>query len=144
MESMILTELQKLENYTMVDGCFDPLHHGHIRYFQLARSLGAPLFCYVSGDHYLVNKHKPLLEGQKRILVIDAIKHIDKCFLGSTSTADALRIVQPKRYVKGIDWKERGLPDVEIDICREFNIQVEFVDASLDSSSSILNNYMER
>ena len=45
----------------MVDGAFDPLHHGHIEYFKAARGLGVPLLCNVASDRYVRTKHPPLL-----------------------------------------------------------------------------------
>ena len=29
----------------MVDGAFDPLHHGHIEYFRRAKEVGGTLLC---------------------------------------------------------------------------------------------------
>ena len=140
---MIVNYLNEMRNVTLVDGCFDPVHHGHIEYFRKASAFGDPLFCYVSGDHYLSKKHKPLLSGDKRIIVIDAIKYISFSHLGTVSTADALARIRPKRYVKGKDWQAKGLPREQIEICQEFGIKIEFVEANLDSSSRLLSNFME-
>ena len=140
---MIIDSLKEMAHVTLVDGCFDPLHHGHVEYFRQASMFGDPVFCYVSGDHYLLRKHKPLLSGEKRILIIDAIRYINFCHLGNTSTADALERIRPKRYLKGKDWLLKGLPEKEVEICEKYAIEVAFVDATLDSSTNILKSYLE-
>ena len=61
----------------MVDGAFDPLHHGHIAYFKAARELGAPVLCNLASDRYVRTKHRPLLTETQRATVIDAIRYID-------------------------------------------------------------------
>ena len=62
---MILTT-ERLKEYrgrvAMVDGAFDPLHHGHIAYFRAAKAVGATLLCNLAPDSYVSAKHPPLLE----------------------------------------------------------------------------------
>ena len=43
----------------MVDGAFDPLHAGHIEYFERAAGLGLPLLCNLASDRYLEGKTSP-------------------------------------------------------------------------------------
>ena len=63
----------------MVDGGFDPLHDGHIRYFQEARKRYKKykIVCCLANDRYIKRKHKVLLNQERRSIVIDAIKYID-------------------------------------------------------------------
>lgn len=126
----------------MVDGCFDPLHRGHVRYFREAAALGLPLLCNIAPDGYLATKHPPLLDQEHRAEVIDAIRYIDYTHAGLRSTADVLRELRPKAYVKGADWRDRGLPAAEAEIARECGIEVVYLDTVLDSSSGILKRYM--
>jgi cytidyltransferase-like protein len=127
----------------MVDGCFDPLHRGHISYFRAAASLGLPVLCNIAPDAYLATKHPPLLPQAHRAEVIDAIRYIDYTHSSAVSTAEVLRELRPQAYVKGADWREKGLPEHQDTIARELGIEVVYLDTVLDSSSGILKRYLE-
>jgi cytidyltransferase-like protein len=125
----------------MVDGAFDPLHHGHIEYFKSARQLGVPLLCNVASDRYVRTKHRPLLPEAQRAAVIDAIRYIDYVHIYQIDTETVLRQLRPRYYVKGSDWRERGLPPEQQAICREHGIEIVYLDTVLDSSSRLLKDY---
>lgn len=125
----------------MVDGAFDPLHHGHIEYFKEARELGLPVLCNVASDRYVRTKHRPLLSETQRAAVIDAIRYIDYVHIYQVDTETVLRQLRPRYYVKGSDWRARGLPPEQEVICREHDIEIVYLDTMLDSSSRLLKDY---
>ena len=125
----------------MVDGAFDPLHHGHIEYFKAARDLGAPVLCNIASDRYVRTKHRPLLTETQRAAVIDAIRYVDYVHIYQIDTETILRQLRPRYYVKGSDWRARGLPPEQDVICREHGIEIVFLDTMLDSSSRLLRDY---
>jgi cytidyltransferase-like protein len=125
---------------TMVDGGFDPLHAGHVRYFRAARELGDPVLCNVSSDEWVARKHPPLLPQDDRAAIIDAIRFVDYVHVSHTTTADVLEQLRPARYAKGRDWQGR-LPDEELAICRERGIEVVYLDTVTDSSTAILERF---
>jgi len=125
----------------MVDGAFDTLHHGHIEYFKAARDLGVPVLCNVASDRYVRTKHRPLLSETQRAAVIDAIRYIDYVHIYQIDTETVLRQLRPRFYVKGSDWRERGLPPEQDVICREHGIGIVYLDTVLDSSSRLLKDY---
>lgn len=127
----------------MVDGGFDPLHAGHVEYFQAAAALGLPVLCNVSGDSYVACKHPPLLPEAQRLRVIDALRDIDYTHLSHETTAAVLELLQPRLYVKGADWRDR-LPQPELDACARHGVEVVFLDTVLDSSSRLLERYRAR
>ncbi len=127
-----------MRDVNMVDGCFDPIHPGHILYFKKASEVGGPLFCNVTGDEYLKNKHKPLLDHEKRCQIIDSIKYIAYTHKSLIPTYKVLQILQPNSYIKGNDWEKRGLPSNELEVCDKYNIKIIFLDTVIDSSSDIL------
>jgi cytidyltransferase-like protein len=133
---MILS-FEELADYrhqvAMVDGAFDPLHHGHIAYFKAARELGAPVLCNVASDRYVRTKHRPLLSETQRATVIYEI-----------DTETVLRQLRPRYYVKGSDWRERGLPPEQAVICKEHGIEIVYLDTVLDSSSRLLQLFQEQ
>jgi D-beta-D-heptose 7-phosphate kinase/D-beta-D-heptose 1-phosphate adenosyltransferase len=125
----------------MVDGAFDPLHRGHIEYFKAASVLGVPLLCNVASDRYVRTKHRPLLDEQQRAAIIDAIRYISYVHIYEIDTETVLRQLRPRYYVKGSDWRERGLPPNQVVICREHGTEIVYLDTVLDSSSRILKEY---
>jgi cytidyltransferase-like protein len=141
----VILEFDQLPAYrgrvAMVDGAFDPLHKGHIEYFKAATQLGAPVLCNVASDRYVRTKHRPLLPEEQRAAIIDAIRYIDYVHVYQIDTETVLRQLRPRYYVKGSDWRERGLPPEQAVICREHGIEIVYLDTVLDSSSRILKDY---
>lgn len=127
----------------MVDGGFDPLHHGHVAYFAAASGLGLPVLCNVSGDDYVSRKHPPFLDQAERGAIVDAIRSVDYTHLSQTATAAVLLLLEPRYYAKGADWKGR-LPDEELSICASRGIEVVYLDTVVDSSTAILERYARR
>jgi glycerol-3-phosphate cytidylyltransferase-like family protein len=137
-------EISKInEPVAMVDGGFDPLHHGHVAYFKAASELGLPLLCCLSPDEWIIKKHPILLPQEKRAQVIDAIKYISYTYLSTISTANALKLIKPKKYIKGKDWENR-LPEAEVGVCKEFNIEIVYLDTILDSSTKLINQFIKQ
>ena len=141
----MILDFDQLADYrgkvAMVDGAFDPLHRGHIEYFRAARELGLPLLCNVASDRYVRTKHRPLLPEDQRAAIVDAIRFIDYVHIYQIDTETVLRQLRPRYYVKGSDWRERGLPPEQVTICRDFGIDIVYLDTVLDSSSRILRDY---
>src|SRR4029079_11865046 len=102
----------------MVDGAFDPLHAGHISYFEGAAKLGVPVLCNLAPDRYVEGKHFPSLPQKDRASLIDALKPIRYVQSHSFDTETVLRELRPKYYVKGKDW-EGKLPKDQMRICKE-------------------------
>jgi cytidyltransferase-like protein len=125
----------------MVDGAFDPLHAGHIAYFQQVTELGVPVLCNVAPDKYVERKHAPLLPQADRARLIDALRPIDYVHVNPHDTETVLRELRPKFYVKGNDW-ERKLPDEQIAICREVGTEIVYLDTVLDSSTGVLRRFL--
>jgi bifunctional ADP-heptose synthase (sugar kinase/adenylyltransferase) len=135
---VIVTDLSGLNGQvTMVDGGFDPLHHGHIAYFAAASGLGLPVLANVSSDEWVARKHPPLLAQAERAAVVDAIRYISYTHLSGGATADVLRALAPRFYAKGVDW-EGKLPEEELAVCAEHGIEVVYLDTVLASSTALL------
>lgn len=128
---------------TMVDGGFDPIHDGHVRYFAAAAVLGLPVLCNVSPDRWVESKHVPLLPQDCRVIVIDAFRDIDYVHLSTGTTVEVLDLLRPRYYAKGSDWKGR-LPEAEQRACREGGVEVVYLDTLANSSSRLLARYLER
>jgi cytidyltransferase-like protein len=128
---------------TLVDGGFDPLHNGHVAYFEAAAGLGFAVLCNISSDEYVARKHPPFLEQAERGAIIDAIRWVDYTHLSAITTEGVLRLLRPRYYAKGVDWRGK-LPPAEIETCAEHGIEVVYLDTVLDSSTTILERYAGR
>lgn len=130
----------------MVAGGFDPLHEGHVAYFQAAADIGASLgltvVCSVDPDAYVSGKHPVLLERSRRLAVIDALRPIAHVYASPGKTVDAIRALKPKILVKGADWRGR-LPEEETAACEELGIEIRYVDLTLNSSSALVRNLVQ-
>ena len=138
------SRLIKLRRKTiLVDGCFDPLHYGHIAYFKFAAGFGLPVLCNVETDRFLqeVKKRPSLLPETQRIQVIDAIKYITYTHLQNTTTADVLRQLQPLKYIKGTDWKNKILPEGELETCKKYGIEIVYTNKNLESSTALIKKF---
>ena len=135
---------QYRQQLAMVDGSFDPIHDGHIGYFKAASELGVPLLCNVAPDSWTTTKHPVFLSQQQRGLVLDAIRYIEFVHLAAIPTVEVLKFLQPKMYIKGNDWIERGgIPQVEAEVCRKHGIEVVYLQTVTNSSSQILARWSE-
>jgi cytidyltransferase-like protein len=125
---------------TMVDGGFDPLHAGHIRYFRAAAALGPPVLCNLSGDDWVARKHPPLLPQEERAELLDSIRWLEWVHVSNVPTAAVIRVLQPRYYAKGSHWAGH-LPEDEVAVCAEVGTEVVFLETVTNSSTEILERY---
>lgn len=126
----------------LVDGSFDPIHDGHVKYFQAASQLGMPVLCNVAPDSWTSSKHKVLLNQEQRGVVLDSIKYLDFVHLSSISTAEVIKLLEPRIYIKGNDWLTRGgIPEIEELLCRNLGIEILYLQTVTNSSSKLLQNW---
>lgn len=127
---------------TVASGGFDPLHPGHVRYFEMAAALGLPVLVSVAPDGFVERKHPPLLTQAERAAVIDALRAVSYVHAEELTTAEVLRAVRPRYWVKGLDWEGRLPPDEQAAV-DELGIELRLVDAVTHSSSALLARFTE-
>ena len=65
----------------IVTGGFDPLHSGHIEYFNKAKELGTILCVGVNSDEWLARKKgRPFMSFEERINIVNNIKSVGHTF----------------------------------------------------------------
>jgi cytidyltransferase-like protein len=128
----------------MVDGGFDPIHDGHVRYFAAAAELGVPVLCNVSPDEWVAQKHVPLLTQEQRATIVDAFRDVAYVHLSKGTTVSVLEALRPRYYVKGMDWMARGVPPPEQLVCSEHGIEIVYLDTVVNSSSRIVRDFQDR
>ena len=63
----------------VVSGGFDPIHSGHISYFEDAKNHGDKLIVALNSDDWLIKKKgKFFMPFSERKLIIENLKHVDK------------------------------------------------------------------
>jgi D-beta-D-heptose 7-phosphate kinase/D-beta-D-heptose 1-phosphate adenosyltransferase len=63
----------------IVSGYFNPLHKGHLEYFNNAKALCDELFVIVNNDHQRALKgSKEFQDESERLLIVSNIKAVDK------------------------------------------------------------------
>lgn len=121
---------------TLVDGVFDPLHDGHIAYFKAAYDLGLRVICNISES----TKRRALLKERERAAIIGSLRWIsDITFRGTEVSLSELNL---RYYVKGADWTG-SLPQSQLDICKDRNIEIIYTRTTTrNSSTAIMRNWM--
>ncbi|MDA7794931.1 adenylyltransferase/cytidyltransferase family protein [Porticoccaceae bacterium] len=100
-------------------GTFDVFHVGHLKILKRAAAYGDKLIVGISTDRLnLKKKNKmPICDQSQRMLIVDAIKYVDKCFFEESLEKKREYILKYKAdvLVMGDDWK--GKFDNLNDIC---------------------------
>jgi len=135
----------------LVTGGFDPIHSGHIDYFNDAKQLGDLLVVGVNSDDWLTRKKgKPFMTFAERSAIVGNIKSVDVVidFDDSDGSAkDAIRKVRNQFpssriiFANGGDRTSSNIPEMDI---ADSNLTFAFgVGGSFkkNSSSWILNNW---
>jgi cytidyltransferase-like protein len=66
----------------IVSGYFNPIHKGHIEYFNNAKALADELFVIVNNDHQRALKgSKEFQQEAERVFIVSNMKSVDHCVL---------------------------------------------------------------
>lgn len=120
----------------LADGCFDPLHRGHLRYLQAARGLGDVLIVNIAADRHIETKGRApfqtRLERAWTILSLGLAQGVTMLTL-----AEAVRHVKPLYVAKGKDWEGKMPQDVCF-ACIEVGARLRFTDTLEQTSTERL------
>lgn len=128
----------------LADGCFDPVHEGHVAYLNAAAAEGDYLIVNMATDREIWEKRPkvgPFLPEAVRKNLLENLKPVSKVVVWDTK--EALEKERPDIYVKGSDWRGR-LPEAEQSICDRLGIKVVFLDTVTNSSSRLLEKFLEQ
>ena len=137
----------------LITGGFDPVHGGHIDYMRDAKQSGDLLVVGLNSDTWLKEKKGTnFMTFDQRKKIIESIKYVDKVipFDDADGTAyDAIMQVKASypndkiSVANGGDRKETNAPTKELSV-NNVNYVWGIGGHKTDSSSSILENYIER
>jgi cytidyltransferase-like protein len=95
-----------------------------MRYLEAAAKLGEVVVGVTRNEHVNKGPGNPIYDEKERLELILGIKYVKDAILVD-STYDALTIVQPDIFVKGMEYKGRMLPQDE-EFCRANDVEIRF------------------
>ena len=109
----------------LANGCFDPLHVGHIRYLVDARSHGDFLVVALNNDastRRLKGSGRPVVDEDARARLLAALSVVDAVLLfGGDTVETILDGLRPAVHAKGTDYTADTVP--EADAARRMGIR---------------------
>ena len=101
-------------------GAFDLLHSGHIELLKDCKTKCDYLIVGLQSDPSIdrSEKNKPIQSIEERLIMLKAIKYVDKVVIYHTE-ADLLallKLIKPDIRINGIDWKGKPFTGHELDM----------------------------
>lgn len=133
----------------LVTGGFDPIHGGHIDYFNAAKQLGDILIVGVNSDAWLERKKgQYFMPITERVQIIENLKMVDNCILFNDNDNTAIEAIKNVKalypnceiiFANGGDRTKDNIPEMVFDDV-EFVFGVGGTDKK-NSSSDILRKW---
>lgn len=143
LQTAIATVPDQWRPLVFTNGCFDLLHAGHVRYLQVAKSLGRTLVVGLNSDASVrtlkaqKQPPRPIVPEAQRAEVLAALKPVDAVVVFADPTATQLiAALQPDLYVKGGDYTLETLPEAKA--VQAYGGQIQLVQFELPTSTSAL------
>lgn len=134
----------------IVSGYFNPLHKGHIEYFNHAKAAGDELIVIVNNDLQRALKgSKEFQKEQERVFIVSNIKSVDKVYLSidqDRTVCETIRHIHQElsstyklAFANGGDQNNQSIP--EVPVCEELNIDlIDGLGEKIQSSSWLLKS----
>jgi len=140
-----------MKKLVLVTGGFDPLHSGHITYFQSAKELGDILVVGVNSDSWLMRKKgAPFMPFQERLNIVKNIKGVDFVLEFNDDDGSAKHAIKLCRqtwpdheiiFANGGDRTQENIPEMDV---KDDNLKFTFGVGGfnkMNSSSWILQEW---
>ena len=133
----------------IVSGYFNPIHKGHIEYFQNAKANGDKLFVIVNSDFQRALKgSKEFQNENERVYIVESLMFVDKCFLSidkDRTVVESIKMIFNQFgneyqlvFANGGDQNNDTIP--ERPICEELGVElIDGLGEKIQSSSWLLN-----
>lgn len=132
----------------IVSGYFNPIHKGHLEYFNNAKSKADKLFVIVNNDNQRKLKgSKDFQDENERMFIVSNIKAVDKVVLSIDTDRTVCKTIESIAkefgekfnlvFANGGDQNNDNCP--EKDICSEYSVElIDGLGAKIQSSSWLL------
>ena len=132
----------------ILSGYFNPIHKGHLEYFNNAKALTDELFVIVNNDHQrALKRSKEFQKEDERMIIVSNIKAVDKAILSidtDRTVCATLKMIAEKfgcefdlAFANGGDQSNDTIP--ERPICEEVGITlIDGLGDKIQSSSWLL------
>ncbi|MHA8072216.1 adenylyltransferase/cytidyltransferase family protein [Aquirufa ecclesiirivi] len=135
----------------IVSGYFNPIHKGHIEYFEHAKEQGDLLFVIVNNDFQRALKgSKEFQEEKERLYIVKNLKMVDQCFLSidqDRTVRETLKLINSQYasdyelvFANGGDQNNDSIPEKLV--CNELVIKLlDGLGDKIQSSSWLLKSH---
>ena len=132
----------------IVSGYFNPIHKGHLEYFNNAKSMADKLFVIVNNDHQRELKgSKEFQDKSERMIIVSNIKAVDKAILSidtDRTVRETIKMIAQQfgeefdlGFANGGDQNNDTIP--ERAVCDEMNVAlIDGFGYKIQSSSLLL------
>jgi D-beta-D-heptose 7-phosphate kinase/D-beta-D-heptose 1-phosphate adenosyltransferase len=141
-----------MQKVVIVSGYFNPLHKGHIEYFNMAKDRGDQLFVIVNSDLQRALKgSKEFMNQDERLCIVQNLKMVDTAIISvdrDRTVCDSLRFIHSLHtqfppcetalaFANGGDQNNDTIP--ESAVCKELGIElIDNLGKKIQSSSWLL------
>ena len=141
--------MAKTKTLVIASGYFNPIHKGHIEYFQNAKANGDKLFVIVNSDFQRALKcSKEFQDENERVFIVESLKLVDKVFLSidkDRTVVESIKMIFNQfrneyhfSFANGGDQNNETIP--ERPICEQLGIElIDGLGEKIQSSSWLLN-----
>lgn len=135
------------DTVVLANGCFDPLHVGHVRYLDGAKERGDFLVVALNDDRStreLKGEGRPVVEGWDRAQLLSSLVMVDAVLIfGDGDVSGLLRTLRPAVHAKGTGYPFENVPELETSV--KLGIETVTVGGpKLHTSSDILKHIRNR
>ena len=132
----------------IVSGYFNPIHKGHLDYFNQAKALADELIVIVNNDFQRELKGSQIFQlEEERVIIVSNIKAVDRVYLSVdkdrtvcqtiTKIAEELGATHDLAFANGGDQNNQSIP--EVPVCQKLGVAlIDGLGDKIQSSSWLL------
>jgi D-beta-D-heptose 7-phosphate kinase/D-beta-D-heptose 1-phosphate adenosyltransferase len=132
----------------IVSGYFNPIHKGHLEYFNKAKAMADKLFVIVNNDKQRqLKKSKEFQDEKERLIIVSNIKAVDKVILSidtDRTVCNTIKLIAIEygsvydlAFANGGDQNNDNVPEKEM--CEQMNVKLlDGLGDKIQSSSWLL------